>query len=505
MTFASVMQTDRDRTRVLGNSGEFLRSGRITRMNDQRVQVWDESREHYGEWWVGHEKETKFTGFLEFENRAPRLTVISGAIGQQVFNLAHAILVHGELESGTKVTLWDMAGHSLEFLSTDDDSMRHARRFSYAISGEHLTGPDQAKFRYSAYQLHGLGTWSAKDDPVPFNLDEKLLPQYAPAELAISDEEETGVTYSVKVYIENFRRLESSSRTRTGAIINYPGTDAQVVFESEPAAPARIHDLLLFDLQALLTFSYQGGAPIIREWLAVEDRAQQLDVIRKDSFTGTRPRGHVFRQAMVLSLARTEPNVLLPAWWRVVEELYPATQVVSLYHHGTRGILESSVASAIAVAEHMHSLIGPTRTRFEGGFLESHVPSIKAAFPGKDHAPFREFLYEALKNNRPTLTTRLKELVAAVTEPRLMLMTIRPDQWIADVKRVRNPVAHTSSHVTRRGGDSSTLLYRVNSQTRAIVTLLVLQQMGLDPAALDDAAEALSREIRHFNDDQHKE
>jgi hypothetical protein len=170
------------------------------------------------------------------------------------------------------------------------------------------------------------------------------------------------VTYSVKVYVENPRRLESSSRTPSGAIVNHPGDNAQVVFECEPPAPARIHDLLLFDLQALLTFSYQGGAPLTREWLAIEDRAQQLEVMRKDSLTGQRPRGHVFRQTMILTLATAEPGVVLPAWWRVVEELYPATQVISLYHHVTRGILESSVASVIAVAEHLHGLIGPTRT-----------------------------------------------------------------------------------------------------------------------------------------------
>jgi hypothetical protein len=98
-------------------------------MSDQRVHLWDESKKYYGEWWVGHKKQTKFDGFLEFENRVPRLTVISEAIGQQVFNLANAALVHGELESGTQVTLWDMASHALEFLNTDDDSMKHARRF----------------------------------------------------------------------------------------------------------------------------------------------------------------------------------------------------------------------------------------------------------------------------------------------------------------------------------------------------------------------------------------
>lgn len=86
-----------------------------------------------------------------------------------------------------------------------------------------------------------------------------------------------------------------------------------------------------------------------------------------------------------------------------------------------------------------------------------------------------------------------------MTSERLELMTISAHQWIADVRKVRDILAHTSSHVTRRGGDGdSSLLDRVNSQTRAIVTILILKQMGIEEAALDRAAMALSTELKRF-------
>ncbi|MGX9901666.1 HEPN domain-containing protein [Arthrobacter sp. SA17] len=161
--------------------------------------------------------------------------------------------------------------------------------------------------------------------------------------------------------------------------------------------------------------------------------------------------------------------------------------------------MESSVSSVIAVAEHLHGQIGPTLTRFPEGFLESKKGPIKATFPSPEDAPFREFLYQALKNNRPTLGTRLNELASAVKLERLKLMTISEHQWIADVRKVRDLLAHTSSHVTRRGGNGdSSLLDRVNSQTRAIVTILILKQMGIEEAALDRAAMALSAELKRF-------
>lgn len=153
----------------------------------------------------------------------------------------------------------------------------------------------------------------------------------------------------------------------------------------------------------------------------------------------------------------------------------------------------------IAVAEHLHGIIGPTRTRFPEGFLEAKKEPLKEAFPSREDAPFREFLYQALKNNRPTLGTRLTELVSAVTPERLKLMTIGEHQWIADVKKVRDLLAHTSSHVTRRGGDSASLLDRVNSQTRAIVSILILKQMGIGSSSLDQASVALSAELKRFS------
>jgi hypothetical protein len=468
--------------------------------------MWNETEKYHGTWWPSRDRETSFQGFLEFEDRCPRLTVASPLIGQDVFEFAHPHVVHGELDSGENVTLWDTGGHVLEFLGNHDSSMKHARRFTHAILGQHLENHEEARFRFSAYRLHGIGTWSAMDGLIPRGLSGENLPQYEPALLVGFDRDDSGVEYSAEVRIENPRRLETDERFPGGAIFGHTGENARVVFECTPPAPARVHDLLLFDLQALLTFSYQGGAPIQAQWLAPDALEEALSVLRKDSFTGRMPTGHVFRQQMILTTEGVEPVVLFPAWWKAVEELYPATQVISLYHHGSRGILESSVSSVIAVAEHLHGVIGPSKTRFPEGFLEGKRKplgqALKQAFPGKANASFRDFMYQALKNDRPTLATRLEELAAAVTSERLALMAIDKDQWVSEVKSVRDLLAHTSSHVSRRGRNSSEVLDRVNAQTRAIVAILILQQMGMEPEVLDRGARALGAELKRFAADK---
>lgn len=228
-------------------------------------------------------------------------------------------------------------------------------------------------------------------------------------------------------------------------------------------------------------------------------------MMQRDSFTGDKPFGHVSSLSMVLTTEKLEPAILFPAWWKVMEDLFPAIEVIYLYHHGSRGLLESSVASSIAVAEHLHGMIGPTRTRFPEGFLADKKQSVKQAGKvinqeGPDAAlqkfvaepAFRDFLYEAFKNDRPVLRTRLEELADEVTSARLALLKIDRAQWVSDVIMVRNPIAHTSSHVKRRGVDSSNVLSRVNTSTRAIVTILILKRMGLSEDSLDHSARVLS-------------
>jgi hypothetical protein len=218
-------------------------------------------------------------------------------------------------------------------------------------------------------------------------------------------------------------------------------------------------------------------------------------VIREDDYNGVITR-HRDATQMILSAGHAAPATIFAAWWKLVDELFPATQVIVMYHHGSRGVLEGSTTSAIAAAEHLHGLLGHTKTRFPDGFLESRLAPLLAVFPGTENGGFRQFLREAMKNNRPTLHTRLTELVSLVTPARMELAGFSDEAWIAGVKAVRDKLAHTGSHIDRRDGASSRLLDHVNLQTRAVVALLVLRQMDLSDQVLDRSAKVLADSFR---------
>lgn len=469
-------------------------------MDAPTTLVWDEDAEYQGEWWPAEDRTVTFQGILTFSKRLPRLTIVVGPVGQEFSRLARPQSVHGQLASGQLVTLWDTQGHHLQFVSDEDDSIRHVRRFTHAILGDAVDSYDEARFRYSAFRLHGLDRWSAMEQYlVPRGLPADEVPQYPPARLTGFHTDEDGTNYSATVRIENPRRLEADEEDPTGYISTYTGHDVRIVFECEPSAPARVHDLLLFDLQALLTFSYQAGAPLEAEWIGDSTKGL-LPVLRADPFTGDKPLAEVFPQRMIMTVSSVGADQIFPMWWRAVHELYPAIQVIYLYHHGSRGLLESSTSSAIAVAERLHGIVGPTLTKFPEGFLDSQQKRLRKVvrqeFPGPDYALFRQHLYDSLKNNRPTLRTRLEELAEAVTPGRMAALGVDPTQWISEVRRVRDILAHTASHVNQRGTDSAKLLQRVNAQTRVIVTILILRLMGLPADEIDRAALVLRRELR---------
>lgn len=466
---------------------------------DSARPIWDPTVKYRGTWWPADEPTLTFYGILRFKDRRPQLTLLSPPIGQAVYRLGAVAVLHGLLDSGEQVTLWDYQHHFFEHLSEvgRDRQSRHRRTFNDAVLGAHLEDFQSARFSRSAFRLHGLKEWARIPDRARRDLPADQQVQFAKATLVGVHSDEYDTDYTVGVRIENPYRVETDDQFPEGAIFDHTGDDVRVVFECIPAAPARFHELLLFDLQSLLTFSFQRGAPVEAEWLATNMTGRWLSLLHRDSFNGGETR-KLHPNQMVLTASTLGTDVLFPAWWRIVDDLFPAPQVVTAYHHGSRGVLESSVSSAIAVVEHLHGLVGETQTRFPVGFLATKDKELKKVYPGPENAEFRAFLHESLRNDRPTLTTRLNEVVGQVTVDRLKLIGIDGLRWIEGVKDMRDKLAHTASHVDRRHRDASDKLDRVNAETRAIIVMLILEQLLVSAEALDDAARVLASEVHHF-------
>lgn len=440
-----------------------------------------------GVWWPAGQPELRYAGTLDIKNGNAVLTLTSPPAGQEVFALGSALTLHGESRSGsgiTKYTLWGAEGTYFHH----EDATTHSRRVVYVVAGDHLEAHETARFACSAVSFHDLAMWSRVVPPIPNGTAEEDAPQHLAASLVDVYADVFGPGYRVEVSLEYPQRIETDGDYPQGAIRGDSGEKTRVVFLVDPPAPAHLHELLLRDMQALLTFSYLGGAPVTGQWLGTSPETLQ-PIVRADTF---RDRLFVHRGGFQMLLT-TEVSAfahLVAEWWGIQEDLFPAPQVVTMYLHTSRGLLEQSTASALAATENLHSYIGPTQHRFDPTYLAERALEIRAQYPGAEYAPFRAYLYEKFQDNRPTLQTRLEELRDLIGLERLPMMAIDESAWISLFKTVRNKLAHTGAHVLRRG-EASDDLELINSQTRLILAMLLLTQMHLADSALDRAARVM--------------
>lgn len=456
--------------------------------------AWDESKKYRGHWWSHDEPDYVFPGVLRFDGGRPRLTFSSPPTGQEFYALADPQVIFGELDSGEKVTLWDLHGNPLHHPLTTQKRIKSRRKFTYAILGEHLNSHLAQEFRFSSYRLRGLLEFSERLTGVPSSLPQSERPKYADARFSIEND---GITYEVSARVENPRQLEISDSGSSQFFPYLAGEDVRMTFECTPSAPAAVHDMLLLDFKRLLSFAIVEIIPVEKEWLAVADRAEMLPVMRRDSVHDVRNYavGNLFSFNMLVTLQDVEPAILFPRWWKAVRDLYPATEVISSYNQGTRGVLESSTSSAIAIAERLQEAIDPHATRYSKGVYREMQAKIKEKF--KDDPDFSAVLKSAL-GNRLALREKLNVVSQAVTPERFRLMSIDSSVWVQDVRTVRDLLAHTGSHVRGRSSGSAVQLTRVNQETRAIISLLVLKLMGLEDEVLDKAAKVTGQRLQRF-------
>jgi hypothetical protein len=433
---------------------------------------WVSTNALHGDWWPRTDPTLHYPGVLNIADAVSHLTVTAPPIGQEVFAMGQALTIHGAVggASGQQpVTLWDRAQ---SFLKHETNGTDHTRRFTHVILGAHLDDYSSAKFECSAVSFHDLDVWSRFRRVIPGTTPEEDLPLHTIGTLWTPYADLFDAAYTVRVHLE------------------YPGRDARVVFVTAPAAPALLHELLLRDFQALLTFCYQSGAPILGEWIGTAPSGL-YPVLREDSYRQG-PVGHLAQSQMILTLGEVPFGQLVENWWAVLEDNFPAPQVLTTYHHLNRGLLEQSTASVLAATENMHLQVGPSQERFPPETLARNKKVIKDAFPDQESALFRTFLYEKFSENRPTLDTKLSELVDIVTRERMTTLGVEPGGWMQLFKKVRNKLAHTGAHVPRRG-DSGEDLDRINAQARAFLAVLLLTRLGLDEDAVDRAASTLSK------------
>ena len=447
-------------------------------------QEWDTDKVYSGTWWIPGVPNVSFVGELSFKRGAPSLQLQVPAYGQGHYAVGNGTpVVVGIIEGGHEVTLWDEFGFIYIYLPdiSDDVWSYHRRQFSHAILGKHVSSYTDARFATSTVRYGGLADWSRLPDTTS---------QHPHA--VMEDFDNAGV--QVTISIENPQRLEERDGFPYPVISAHSGQEVEVRFVCDPPASAKLHDLLHFDMQAFMTVMFQTSAQTLVESFTLKDGGQTLGVACAHP-SEKENAGKASAHSAVVRAADFDPSIVWPKWWLAIDELFPLTQILAMRFNSGGRIVEGSTSAAIAAAERVHEILGSTRFRFTTKYLKRARARLREQFAASEDAEYLAYLIENSHTVRPTLETKLTELFALLTPETVEALGITEQQWIVPTKAVRNKLAHSGSHVNRRGPELDSQLDEVDEQTRAILTLVLLGYLGVPKYQIVIAAATLHHRL----------
>ncbi|MGG7465184.1 hypothetical protein [Plantibacter sp. YIM 135347] len=438
----------------------------------------DRRSKHRGEYWVQEAPGVRFGGTLRFENGRPHLVLREPLEGGAVSDFLVTETLQGELHDGTPVTLWRKSALSRP-LDWSKRWRRHHLMFDWALIGTHEDDIEEARFAFWGVVFQSLAPWSQIAEPLPPETEESKRPQHAPARVSMDG-------HDLTFWLRDPERRSSSEAPQS----EWGGHRTHFLVDVHPPAEPKYLDVISFDLQARMTFSYQRAARVTAEFCAHEGDSTMIEIIRELP-VGAKERS-TNRDEMVLTPAGLPFDRLIEAWWPAVGNIYPVTQVLSKEFYFKGGFIEASASAAVAATERMHEQVGRTKAfGFPSGFLKAKRKRLRDTFTEEKDAAYLEYLLSCRGPVRPTLEVKLTELACALGDDVFDAVGVAAKDWISSVKTPRNNLAHTGSHVLQRGTDASDDLRRVDAHTRAFLTLVVLQYMGLPKSRLLEAADNL--------------
>jgi len=447
-------------------------------------QEWDTEKVYSGTWWIPGAPNVSFVGELSFDRGAPSLQLQVPAYGQGHYAVGNGTpVVVGIIEGGHEVTLWDELGFVYMYLPhvSGDLWSYHRRKFSHAILGKHVASYTDARFASSSVRYGGLADWSRLPDTTS---------QHPQAVMENFDNSGVKVTIS----IENPQRLEEEEGYPYPVISAHSGQEVEVRFACDPPASAKLHDLLHFDMQAFMTVIFQTSAQTLVESFTLEDGVHTLGVACAHPSEKENPAKASAHSAVVLA-ANFDPSVVWPRWWLAIDALFPLTQILAMRFNSGGRIVEGSTSAAIAAAERVHEVLGSTHSRFTTKYLKGARKRLRASFAASEDSDYLAYLLENSHTVRPTLETKLTELFALLSAESAEALGFTEEQWIVPTKAVRNKLAHSGSHVKRRGPDLDSQLDEVDEQTRAILTLVLLGYLDVPDDQIVVAAATLHNRL----------
>lgn len=453
-----------------------------------------------GHWWQPGEESDKIAGIATFEGSDLTLRLLGAFMKRNqtrpnAFSLEpveHIPMLYGSCE-GKLITILNARTSNFKVNVAGDTQARQTLNAAMMLVGIWLDEPDEQCFESLTVGVDNLLEWAAHSgvkDVVeqPEGGGTQFLTSWRSVDSVAAQVGDAEISLGFTGTTRHRTRLDGKE-----SIIA-----ERAWFRITPAQPAGARAMLerwASPLQDLVSFAMDAPCALgdveLRWRPPAAERSEDEEsgearsakvAVYFTSVYASRPDAKPVYRFDALFTARDAPfETLMPAWFEACERFGPVVGMLLGLRYVERTYVENRVITSVAAAEGLHRRLLPEETYVSTDDFDALTATLTDAVPDKH----RNWLTDRLWNE-PSLNKRLQQLAeqlpAAATAPFLP----KPSRWSRRTTDTRNWLVHRFELENPPDGAEMYVLSRLTS---SVLTLLLMQVLGLDEAHLARVAD----------------
>lgn len=432
------------------------------------------SKRQYGDFWTSQNSVESTRGHVQLKDGYFELGFDSRV------KLA-SNTIHGALDSGEKVTLWAHDYPIYTPFEQSSEKLDQARMVSHVVLGDHCDSRENATFDKIVISFEHFKSWMRLDETIA---ESELYPVRQAVEIAAP----FGIDATLNMRLLNRPVVErfADSTGEYPAFGRFVGDNAAIEISSACSLPYADWDMIEHSLARFVAFNYGIKLRTTRREYYAAHSGSKVELYMVSQMHPSVKRSHIHPMTLIITGGELAPEYALDKWLRALTDIYPVAQILAAQHFQRNAILESNVLSVIAALEKMHEYMGFRQSRFDTKAYKTIRRRLMELAEDDEHlnstevssAELIDYLGQTVQN-RKTMRSKMKELVESLGEHPFEALGFTSIEWINDVMKVRNNLAHTGAHDNASGSGGVVLLRRIKYQSLVVLTLLVRSWMGL--------------------------
>lgn len=443
-----------------------------------------DSKRYVGMWWVPSAPDQAVGGILETdEYGASRLELTAELHGGKFLPL-----VHGTAD-GRAITLLDCSpDNGGKITIAQFHSVTEVMRPQVALVGVHLETRDQPVFKSIEYSVSNLTVWSRStglekvdyyDKPVEGADDQnykfkRSVVTVTPTSSITARLDDAGETFKL-----GWSLVMSGPKNDEWARKFHVEEAANLIVTSDENRTWDGFNDSVAGMRDLLTLAVQSPCAVSERTLRIEMEGERPYSVPVYFDTGSRPEpGAVKDNDILFTLADVDFASVIPTWFALRKKIGLPLDVLFGLDYEKSGFYENHVFNAASAAEGFHAALRPESTDIDEELHKTIKQKVKELFTGEA----RLWVGRQTGDNRPGLKKRLLELTELADPEAMDYLVTNRDTWAKWVRDARNAIGHLNTGEFEKKVPEEGR-YRLTYITRAVLHLIMLNELGISPEA----------------------